>query len=46
MSDRILVVDDEPVVAETVAEVLRAAGYEPETSTDSVAAARQLAAAA
>ncbi|MBI4610629.1 MAG: response regulator [Candidatus Rokubacteria bacterium] len=46
MSDKILVVDDEPVVAETVAEVLRAAGYEPETSTDSVAAVRQLAAAA
>lgn len=44
MAEKILVVDDEPVVAETIAEVLRAAGYEPDTCTGSVDAVRLLSA--
>jgi len=46
MAEKILVVDDEPEVAEMIAELLREAGYQPEMYTDSVAAFRQLSAAA
>lgn len=46
MAEKILVVDDEPQVAETIADILRAAGYEPETCTDSVAAFKRISAVA
>lgn len=46
MAERILVVDDEPEVAETITELLRDAGYDPEMCTDSVTAFRLLSAAA
>ncbi|MBI4610734.1 MAG: response regulator [Candidatus Rokubacteria bacterium] len=42
MAERILVVDDDAHVAETMAELLREAGYQPETCTDSVAAFRRI----
>ena len=38
MSERILVIDDEPDVAETIVDVLRASGYDADMRTDSVAA--------
>lgn len=40
MAEKILVVDDEPDVGDAIADLLRAAGYEVETSNDSVAAVR------
>lgn len=36
---RILVIDDEPEVRDAIADLLRAEGFDPETSSDSVAAA-------
>lgn len=38
VAEKILVVDDEPEVGEAIADLLRAAGYEVEVSTDSLAA--------
>jgi len=46
MAEKILVVDDEPDVAEMITELLRDAGYAPEMCTDSVAAFRLVSAAA
>lgn len=39
MTEKILVIDDHPALAETIADLLRAEGFEPETSSDSAAAA-------
>lgn len=41
---RILVVDDDPEILELLRDALRLAGYEPEATTDSVAAMARLAA--
>jgi len=38
MAEKILVVDDEPAVASVITECLETAGFEPEMTTDSVAA--------
>lgn len=46
MADKILVVDDEPAVAAVIADSLRESGYEPDTSSDSVAALSRLSAIA
>ncbi len=46
MAEKILVIDDEPEMVEAIADLLRADGYDPETSTDSVAAVKLLSAVA
>jgi len=46
VTEKILVIDDDPALAETIADLLRAEGFEPETSTDSAAAATLISSAA
>ena len=46
MAEKSLVIDDEPEVGEAIADLLRADGYDPETSSDSVAAVKLFSAVA
>ena len=39
MAEKILVIDDEPEVRDAIADLLRAEGFQPETTSDSMAAA-------